>query len=396
MTIYMRKIFLVVLMLQGMLVSAQTKTGQKVKPVPVAEKGFVITGTISGLANGTSVKLINANTSTEIASSAVETKKVTVKKNGKPVTTSQTVFVLKGELKEPDLCVLTIGDMKPFNLYTENNKIAITGKAADMTKWVVKGSASHIDFAQFEKTFTPLAQSLNTTATTINGLAEGSQRDSLMKTYNSLQTGIQTEIDAFITKKKSSYVSAFVLLVMMGFNDNPFIAESRLTQLDTAVQHSYLGSLLSGQIADAKVGAVGSLAMEFSQPDTSGNAVTLSSFRGKYVLVDFWASWCRPCREENPNVVRSYNKFKDKNFTVLGVSLDRPGRKEDWVNAIKEDNLTWTHVSDLQFWNNQVAKLYKVQGIPQNFLIDPNGVIVGKNLRGPELEAKLCEILGCN
>ena len=112
----------------------------------------------------------------------------------------------------------------------------------------------------------------------------------------------------------------------------------------------------------------------------------------KPVLVDFWASWCRPCREENPNVVNNYNKFKDKNFTVLGVSLDRPGRREDWVNAIQQDGLTWTHVSDLQFWNNEVAKLYRVQGIPQNILVDPKGVIVGKNLRGPDLEAKLCQI----
>jgi peroxiredoxin len=113
-------------------------------------------------------------------------------------------------------------------------------------------------------------------------------------------------------------------------------------------------------------------------------------------LLDFWASWCGPCRQENPTVVQNYHKFKDKNFTVLGVSLDRPGQKAKWLQAIHADNLTWTHVSDLQFWNNAVAQQYRVQSIPQNFLIGPDGKIVAKNLRGPDLESKLCEVLGCN
>jgi peroxiredoxin len=136
--------------------------------------------------------------------------------------------------------------------------------------------------------------------------------------------------------------------------------------------------------------------MDFIQPDTSGNPVALSSFRGKYVLVDFWASWCAPCRQENPNVVSNYNKFREKNFTVLGVSLDRPGQKDKWLQAIHLDGLAWTHVSDLQFWNNAVARQYKIESIPQNFLIGPDGRIVAKNLRGQALEAKLCEVLGCN
>ena len=136
--------------------------------------------------------------------------------------------------------------------------------------------------------------------------------------------------------------------------------------------------------------------MDFTQADTSGNLVSLSSFRGKYVLVDFWASWCGPCRNENPNVVENFNQFQNKNFTVLGVSLDRPGQKDKWLEAIHHDGLTWTHISDLQFWNNAVAKLYHISSIPQNLLVDPQGKIIGKNLRGPDLKAKLCEIFGCN
>jgi peroxiredoxin len=137
--------------------------------------------------------------------------------------------------------------------------------------------------------------------------------------------------------------------------------------------------------------AIGQVAPELSLPDTNGQIVKLSSMRGKYVLVDFWAKWCGPCRDENPNVVRVYNKYKDKGFTVLGVSLDRS--KEDWLKAIKEDNLTWTHVSDLKFWQSEAAKIYSITAIPFSILVDPNGVIIDKNLRGPALEAKLAEVI---
>jgi peroxiredoxin len=131
------------------------------------------------------------------------------------------------------------------------------------------------------------------------------------------------------------------------------------------------------------------MAMDFTQNDTLGNPVSLSSFKGKYVLIDFWASWCGPCRQENPNVVKAFNNYKDKGFTVLGVSLDQPNAKDKWMKAIHDDNLTWTQVSDLKFWGNAVAVQYGIQAIPQNFLIDPQGKIIGKNLRGEALNKKL-------
>jgi peroxiredoxin len=139
-----------------------------------------------------------------------------------------------------------------------------------------------------------------------------------------------------------------------------------------------------------KLTAVGQPAPEIALPNPQGQVVSLSSMRGKYVLVDFWAKWCGPCRAENPNVVRAYQKYKDKGFTVFGVSLDR--NKEDWVQAIKEDNLTWTHVSDLKYWQSEAAKTYNITGIPFSVLLDPRGVIIAKNLRGAALEAKLEEI----
>lgn len=136
---------------------------------------------------------------------------------------------------------------------------------------------------------------------------------------------------------------------------------------------------------------VGKKAPELILPDASGKNVSLETFKGKYVLIDFWASWCKPCREENPNVVKAFNQYKDKNFTILGVSLDR--EKQSWLQAIQDDQLTWTHVSDLAFWDSKAVGIYKFDGIPYNVLIDPTGTVIAENLRGEALSGKLEEVL---
>lgn len=147
------------------------------------------------------------------------------------------------------------------------------------------------------------------------------------------------------------------------------------------------------QAQASSVSLVGKEAPDFTLPDASGKEVSLRSFRGKYVLVDFWASWCTPCRQENPNVVSTFQRFKDRNFTVLGVSLDRPGERDKWLKAVMDDKLAWTQVSDLQYWNSQVVKLYGLEGIPYNVLVDPKGIIVAEGLRGSQLGLKLAELL---
>lgn len=159
------------------------------------------------------------------------------------------------------------------------------------------------------------------------------------------------------------------------------------------VRQSEAGVRLGKVIDQFMTVRVGAVAPAFAAPDTSGHMVQLSDYRGKYVLVDFWASWCGPCREENPAVVKAYQQFKDKNFDILSVSLDQPGKRADWVKAIEKDGLTWGHVSELKFWDSEVAKKYMVKSIPQNFLIDPKGKIIAKDLRGEALIMQLERLL---
>lgn len=197
----------------------------------------------------------------------------------------------------------------------------------------------------------------------------------------------------FLKTKQNSPVALYVLENYAGYDINPDEIAPLFNQLSKSIKESASGKSYNERIEAARKTAVGAMAMDFTQNDTLDKPVSLKDFRGKYVLVDFWASWCGPCRAENPNVVKAFNKYKDKNFTVLGISLDQPDAKQAWLDAIHKDELTWTHVSDLKFWDNAVAKQYGIRAIPQNFLIDPSGKIIAKNIRGEELQNKLSEIL---
>ena len=196
----------------------------------------------------------------------------------------------------------------------------------------------------------------------------------------------------YLMANPSSPIAMYAFRQFVGYDINADVAEPVFLALSDGVRNSPSGVEMAAKIEVAKKTGVGKPALDFTQNDTLGNPVSLSSFRGKYVLVDFWASWCGPCRKENPNVVAAYAKYNNKGFDVLGVSLDQPTGKEKWMKAIHDDKLTWTQVSDLKYWKNDAAVLYGIQAIPQNYLIDPKGIIVGKNLRGDALLDKLEEL----
>ncbi|AOM79344.1 hypothetical protein BFS30_20530 [Pedobacter steynii] len=163
--------------------------------------------------------------------------------------------------------------------------------------------------------------------------------------------------------------------------------EPLFTKLSPSIKKTAEGKRWAKLLATAKLTSIGKPAPDFVQPDTAGKPVKLSSLRGKYVLVDFWASWCGPCRAENPNVLKAYQKLKDKGFDVVSVSID--GDRKAWLKAIKEDGMPWIHVSDLKANKNEAAMLYGVDAIPQNWLLDPNGLVVEKNLRGEDLDKQI-------
>jgi peroxiredoxin len=283
-------------------------------------------------------------------------------------------------------------------IYLEKGNILVKGN--DSVQYAtVSGSALNTEYAGYHAQVLAAAEkAVKDADATFLSASDDKRKDTAF--LHSLFSGVKKAWQqrdslkyVYIRQHPNSYLSLDALIELAGNNIDVSKIEPLFNSLSAPLRNSRKGADFAKAINEVRALSPGAIAPDFTQNDINDKPVKLSDFRGKYVLLDFWASWCGPCRAENPNVVKAYNKYSSKNFTVLSVSLDRPGKKDAWLAAIKADGLNWTQVSDLQFWNNAAARLYSITAIPQNFLIDPTGKIVARNLRGEELQKKLEEIL---
>lgn len=326
---------------------------------------------------------------------------------GKPIITLDSVslkedgkfsfdFIAKEEgiyriATEKDLEILFIND--------EEN-IQINADANDYNSYQIKGSKNSEGLLKFLKEYRQKDSSIFATLYNLDALQNQKGKDSTIYWLQKQKTEKINNLNQFIEKTVSTETSPAFIYYALGLSIRSMEAAQVLAMAKVAAERTKATPLidfvtiLSGQVQANTIATpieVGQMAPEIALQDVNGKIITLSSLRGKYILVDFWASWCGPCRGENPNVVANYEKYKNKNFTVLGVSLDDD--KASWLDAIKSDHLNWQHISDLKKWESIVVSAYQIEGIPFNVLIDPTGKIVAKDLRGPALGTTLETLL---
>jgi len=345
-------------------------------PPITTEPDYTLTGTITGMETGW------------VYLQHIQTEKID------SVKISAGKFIFSGVVGDPEYCRLGIRGKtrREFRVgfFLEKGALKLEANKEMMDEAVVSGTPVQDEYRQFGEKFKAAVdgESYNKAHAAAEAKKDTAQLDSLRKERGARQHRMLTE---YIKTHPSSYVA--VLELDIWFSYDPADAadlEELYNGLDEHIRTSYTGKIVKGTLDAAKKTAVGQAAPEFAQADVKGKSVALSSFKGQYVLIDFWASWCGPCREENPAVLKAWQRYHSKGFAILGVSLDE--QKDKWLEAIKKDGLNWTQVSDLKGWKNSAALLYGVSGIPMNFLLDKNGKIIAKGLRGEDLENKLAEL----
>jgi len=354
--------------------------------IAAAQKGYVISG-----------KLTEMKTPAKAYLSVVEGARW-VEKDSSEVKNGD--FRFSGKTDIPVLAIVTVrrlnvpqgrNERDYLSFFLENSGISITGKDSVRTA-VVSGSFSEKEHSKLEASIRPLTN----TIIRLNDEFQGKPKDEAYKKASDSVVMLVAKIRSMRRKFAEEHLDTFIGLYVYNLHVldskfDPAVEEPLFHRFSKDLQASALGKNSIDKIEAAKRRQAGVKVTDFTQSDLNGQPFKLSSLRGKYVLVDFWASWCVPCRAENPNLVKAYRALKDKNFEVVGVSLDEA--KASWAAAVEKDGLPWIHVSDLKGWKNDVAVLYGINSVPQNILINPQGVIIAKNLRGEDLTSKLSALI---
>ena len=299
-----------------------------------------------------------------------------------------------GMLEQPGMIYLQIGNTrKAINIFAENSNIRASVHTDSLDNVLVTGSSVHDDLMEFKRTmqiFDEKSASLNQAYRAAVNASDSKKMNEILAEYDHYRLEQLETIKKFVTSKFDSYISPFITKQYLESELEVSELAKVLMVMDTSVHDSRDYISLNERVEKLQKVSVGMPAVDFALNDTTGNPISISSFRGKYLLIDFWASWCGPCRVENPNVVKLYNDFNDKGFEIIGVSLDED--RSRWIKAIHDDELTWPHVSDLKGWASEAGRLYAIKAIPATVLLDRDGIIVAKNLRGDALREKLEEL----
>lgn len=348
--------------------------------------GYTISGEVKGVEDGTQV-ILKKQVGMDYQS--LDTTEV---KAGK--------FELKGLTDEVGLSALTFGsDDVSIPLVLENGKIKVNFNAESLDESKVSGTKNNDAFNSFNENVVKLRKDIQDFQQNANSLFEEARNtnnstvmDSLLAINDEKMEKLNNYNKTFVKENNDSYIAALLLSQMtQGGVVETEEAQELLANFSEEAKNYTPSKELSEFLGKIAKVSIGQKAPDFSAPSPEGKEISLKESLGKVTIIDFWASWCTPCRIENPNVVRIYNKYHDQGLNIIGVSLDRDG--DSWKQAIEKDQLTWTHISHLQYWNDPIAKEYSVRGIPATFILDENGVIVAKDLRGDELEKKIAELL---